>query len=226
LRQAASMFEAVAKRMERQTATKVRMVRFDRGSEYSGLKEWMHAEGIVAQAVPPYTPQANGRAERLNRTSLEKTRALLHQYNLPLNLWQFALQVAAYTRNLTAPKGLDESPYETFFEIKPDVRNLRIFGCLTYVLIPEEKRHSKLQKVAEIGILVGYALYSKAYKVLVSTEAGFVIRETQNVDFDESKTYDKLCAELRAFPDADVPFSGRACRQRHGCWHSEVPSLR
>jgi hypothetical protein len=56
------------------------------------------------------------------------------------------------------------------FEIKPDVSNLRTFGCLAYVLIPEERRCSKFEKVAETGILVGYAMYSKAWKVLVSTE--------------------------------------------------------
>jgi hypothetical protein len=39
---------------------------------------------------------------------------------------------------------------------------------------------------------------------LVSTEAGFVIRETQNVEFDVSRTCDQLCAKLREFPDADV----------------------
>jgi Integrase core domain len=43
--EAASVFQKMAKRMERQTATKVQQVRFDRSKEYAGLKEWMHAEG-------------------------------------------------------------------------------------------------------------------------------------------------------------------------------------
>jgi hypothetical protein len=59
--QAGPVLQTKAKRMERQTATNVRIVIFDRGSEYSGLKEWMHAEGIETQVVSPYTPQANGR---------------------------------------------------------------------------------------------------------------------------------------------------------------------
>jgi hypothetical protein len=96
--QAAPVYQSLAKHMERQTATKVKMIKFNRRSEYAGLKVWMHAEGIVAQAVPAYTPEANVRAERLNR--IEKERALLRHFNLPLNLWQFAVQVAAHTQNL------------------------------------------------------------------------------------------------------------------------------
>jgi hypothetical protein len=45
-----------------------------------------------------------------------------------------------------------------FFEIKPDASNLRTFRCMAYVSIPEERRSSKLEKVADTGILVGYAL--------------------------------------------------------------------
>jgi IS30 family transposase len=44
--QAAPVFQAMAKRMERQTAPKVQMVRYDRGKEYAGLKDaWRRDSG-------------------------------------------------------------------------------------------------------------------------------------------------------------------------------------
>jgi transposase InsO family protein len=109
------------RRMERQTGNKVKSIRFDRGREFYQLKEWMMQEGIVPQPVPAYTPEANGRAERLNRTLLERTRALLHYFDLPSPLWHYAIRVAAYTRNMVPSVDLDITPYELFFQVTPDV---------------------------------------------------------------------------------------------------------
>jgi hypothetical protein len=203
-RETADVFMVLVKRMERQTASSVKKIRCDRGKEYAGVKEWVHDQGIVVQAVPAYTPQSNGRSERLNRTLLDKARALLCHFSLPLNLWQFAIQVAALARNVTQSIDNDMCPFEKFFEVKPRITHFKVFGCLAHVLIPNERRTSKFETVAETGILVGYAVYSKAWRILVSTDNGFVIRETLNVAFDEYTTCEKLCAELRHFPDADV----------------------
>jgi hypothetical protein len=91
-----------------------------------------------------------------------------------------------------------------FFEIQPDVSNLRVFGCAAQVHVPTHKRESKFERVTEDGILVGYALYSKAWRVLVDTERGLIVRESSHVVFDETRTYKKICDVLREFPDADV----------------------
>lgn len=197
-------FTTLVKRMERQTDSKVKAVRFDRGKEFYGVTDWLRSEGIVAQAVPARTPESNGRAERLNRSLAERARAILHHFRLPTNLWQYATEVANLTRNLVPSVGKDASPYELFFEIKPSVSHLRTFGCYAQVLVPKCYRNGKFDRLTEDGILVGYAQYSKAWKVLVETAKGFEIRETQNVHFDETTTCAALCATLREFPDADV----------------------
>jgi len=51
----------------------------DNGREYLSkeLTEWCKDKGIILDYTTPYTPQLNGKAERLNRTLIEKTRALL-----------------------------------------------------------------------------------------------------------------------------------------------------
>jgi hypothetical protein len=58
--------------------------------------------------------------------------------------------------------------------------------------------------VNEEGIMVGYAKHSKAWIILVKTPAGFVIRESMNVDCDDDSTSTALCDALRECPDADI----------------------
>lgn len=201
--EATTVFMRIIARMERQTSQKLQKIRFDRGSEYFQLKGWMADEGIVPQPTPAGTPQANGRAERLNRTLIERVRALLHQFDLPVSLWHFAIQVAAYTRNMTPSVDMSTTPYEIFWGEKPDVSYLRTFGCLAKVFVPADKR-GKFDKVHELGMMVGYAERSAAWRILVDTSHGLIIRESQNVLFDEECTHESLRETLRSYPDADV----------------------
>jgi hypothetical protein len=70
------------------------------------------------------------------------------------------MEVAAYTRNLVPSVDPDVSPFEKFFEVCPDARNLSVISGAAQVHIPEHKRDSKFERVTEDGILVGYALFS------------------------------------------------------------------
>jgi hypothetical protein len=200
---ASTTFRNIAARMEKQSGQLIQKIRFERGTEFYQLKEWMAENGIVPQPVPAYTPEANGRAERLNRTLIERVRALLIQYQLPATLWSYAMSVATYTRNRTLSVAMDVTPHELFYKIRPDVSCLRTFGCSAKVLIPAERR-GKFEPVNEDGMFIGYAEFSKAWMVLVDTSTGLVIRESQNVVFDESQTCESLCDTLREYPDADV----------------------
>jgi hypothetical protein len=76
----------------------------------------MLRKGIIPQPVPAYTPEANGRAERLSRTLFEMLRAMLYQFYLPTTLWQLAMKAASYTRNMNPSFGADTTPYELFFK--------------------------------------------------------------------------------------------------------------
>jgi len=46
---------------------------------------------------------------------------------------------------------------------KPDVSHLRVFGCIAYVHVPDEKR-SKLDPKDEKCIFIGYSLEQKGYR--------------------------------------------------------------
>jgi hypothetical protein len=55
------------------------------------------------------------------------------------------------------------TPEEKFTGKKPDVSHLRVFGCIAYVHILDEKR-SKLDPKAEKCIFIGYSLEKKKKK--------------------------------------------------------------
>ncbi|GLI66843.1 hypothetical protein VaNZ11_010825, partial [Volvox africanus] len=64
---------------------RVKEVRSDRGGEFinSPLQEFFRTKGIRHGPTVGYAPEQNGAAERLNRTLLEKIRALLAESQLP-----------------------------------------------------------------------------------------------------------------------------------------------
>ena len=46
---------------------------------------------------------------------------------------------------------------------KPDISHLKVFGCIAYVHIPDERR-TKLDPKAEKCIFIGYCLQQKGYR--------------------------------------------------------------
>jgi hypothetical protein len=54
------------------------------------------------------------------------------------------------------------TPEEKFTRKKSDVSHLRVFGCIAYVHVPDEKR-SKLDPKAEKCIFIGYSSEQKGY---------------------------------------------------------------
>jgi hypothetical protein len=55
------------------------------------------------------------------------------------------------------------TPEEKFTGKKPNVSHLRVFGCIAYVHVLDEKR-SKLNPKAEKCIFIRYSLEQKGYK--------------------------------------------------------------
>ena len=65
--------------IERQSGNKLKCIQSDGGKEYLNKSIGSHCEenGIIHQVTIRHTPEQNGRAERLNRTLLEKVRCLI-----------------------------------------------------------------------------------------------------------------------------------------------------
>ena len=66
---------------------KVKFIRTDNGTEFSGLEKFCRKNGAVHQKTAPYAHQQNGKIERLNRTLQEKARAMLTASSLPPEYW-------------------------------------------------------------------------------------------------------------------------------------------
>ncbi len=133
---------------QRQAMAKVKKIRTDRGTEFLGdLKEYMRNKGIIHQTSVAYNPEQNGRAERLNRTLLERSRALLMEHGLPKNIWNEAIRTANYLRNLVPTTKQVLTPTELLFKRKPltypwsTATNLTL--SLTSVLWLDILRHPK-----------------------------------------------------------------------------------
>lgn len=170
--------------LENTTESKVKAVRSDQGGEYisTELKEYFKEKGIDHQMTTAYSPQSNGKAERLNRTLLEKTRALLSEANLPESLWGEALLTANYLRNRSPTANSPKTPWERIFKKQPDLSNLRTFGSEAYVHVPKKKRFGKLDDTAVKGIMVGYA--PNGYRILLDDDR---VQVSRDVVFKETK---------------------------------------
>lgn len=96
--------------VENQTGKKIKKIRSDCGTEFFNAKMNLES-GIVHQNSAPYTPQQNGKSERMNRTIVEKARCLLLDAGLDKNYWAEAVNTAVYLINRT-PCGKDNKYHQ------------------------------------------------------------------------------------------------------------------
>ena len=182
-----SLFQEFKALVENQTGKKIKALRSDNGGEYvsNDFKDFCAQEGIRREWTVPYNPQQNEVAERKNRSIVGAARSMLHDQSLPFFLWAEACSTAVYLQNRSPHRVLgSKTPEEAFTGKKPDVSRFRIFGCMTYSHVPEEKR-TKLEPTAEKGIFVGYSETSKAYRIYISALRKTVLR--RDVRFEEEK---------------------------------------
>ena len=86
-----------------------------------------------------------------------------------------------------------KSPYEVWCSQKPDLSNLRVFGCVAYTLVPAAKR-KKFDNRTEKMRFLGYHKGHRGFK-LMEKGSNRVFYRT-DVTFDESNfklTEEKAC---------------------------------
>ena len=146
---------------------RVKNLHSGKGGEYCS-KEFGHylkAKGITHQTTVPYCPEQNGISERMNRTLVEAARSMMFHAGMPKEFWAEAIHTATYVHNRSATSLLKEvTPFKRLFGRKPDVSNLRVFGCIALKHIPDAKR-SKLDKKSSKCVFVGYPEGTKGYKL-------------------------------------------------------------
>jgi transposase InsO family protein len=118
------------------TNTKIKEFRTNNGTEYlsNEFQNYLKHHGIKHNTSVAYC-QSNGKAERLNRTLVEKARCMIIAADASLNLWTAAVDTASYLRNISTSLALNGmSPHEALFKRQPKISHLRVFGAPAYPL--------------------------------------------------------------------------------------------
>jgi len=111
--------------------------------------------------------------------------------------WVEAVETASYIRNripTSAPYG-NKTPLEAWSGRKPDVSNMKVFGCIAYAHVPDAQRQMLDQKAVKLRF-VGYSVQSKGYRLLDENTSKVYTR--RDVIFNVGKSAKKL-------PQSDEP---------------------
>ena len=138
-----AMFQEFHAKVTGESGERIRVLRTDVGGEYRSREfaQYLIKHQIEHEVTVPHSPEMNGLAEWMNRTIPEKAKCMCAHAGLPRSLWAETASTATYVYNRlpnTPLKG--KSPYEIWYSRKPDLRNLRVFCCVAYALVPAAKR--------------------------------------------------------------------------------------
>ena len=176
-----NMFKEFELRVSNECESSIATLRSDNGGEYLSeeFESYLTSKGIHHELSAPYSPAQNGVAERINRTLMESARSMMSQAGLPESYWAEAVATAAYLRNRSPSRTLgNTTPYERWCGEKPDLRHLRVFGCMAYAYIPDTNRTGKLSKKAEKLRFIGYSSQAKAYRLIDEKTQKITVRRS------------------------------------------------
>ncbi len=178
-------FKDLEARWDKVHGIKIKILHSDRGGEYKSheFDDYLAEKGIQRRFTVHDTPEHNGVAERLNRTLLEKVRAMLHAAGLPNNLWGEALKHAIWLKNRTSSKAIGgHTPFEVFHKSKPDLRDIQEWGCKVWVHVEDG---SKLEGRAREGRWLGFDQESNGHRIYYPNNRS--IHVERSVKFPETR---------------------------------------
>ncbi|CAN0899653.1 Retrovirus-related Pol polyprotein from transposon RE1 [Linum grandiflorum] len=141
-----SELEAVATEfvnmIQTQFSKSVKIIRSDTEGEFNSasLHAFYKSHGILSQQSCPGVPQQNGLVERKHRHVLKLARAILLHSGVPSQFWVEAVHIVVHliNRQLT-PTLQNRSPFNALYDSQPNYANLRVFGCVCFVMLaPKE----------------------------------------------------------------------------------------
>jgi len=151
------------KQLETLTGAKVKRVRHDDAKEYvtKNLKAWYEEKSITSEMTAPYKSQQNGKAERLNRTLMDRVRAALLDVGANEELSAEALASVVNVLNRSPKAGLDVTQLEALTGRRSNVAGFRVWRSRAWALKPK-KQQRKLEPRTDVGRFVGYTVCGKA----------------------------------------------------------------
>lgn len=185
--EAFAAFKSFKALVEKESGNVIKVLRTDRGGEYCSheFENFCESHGIKKQLTAAYTPQQNGVSERKNRTILDMVRSLLTRSGVPKSFWPEVVNWSIHILNRSPTFSVQNvTPEQAWNGRRPSVDHFRIFGCIAYAHIPDEKR-KKLDDKGEKCIFLGVSSHSKAFKLYNPYTKKIVI--SRDVVFDERK---------------------------------------
>ena len=181
----ATVLEALKKCMA-ELQSKPKKIFTDWGTEFSGLfKEYCDNNMIKMEKSCPYRAYINGLVERANRSVTNVAKTLMQQSNLPVQFWAHSICTAAYISNRLSHRRLPEgiTPHEAIFGVRPNNKNLRVFGCHAEILIEKEYRRKDLtDPCSDSAIFIGYCRQSTGYLFYIPGKHSIVSRRDRSAN--------------------------------------------
>ncbi len=151
--------QALFNKMKTHTDRKIRFFRIDDERKFVSLKEILNDKNIEWEKSASFVQDQDEVSKRAIRTIIEKARILLITANLSKRLWSKALFIVCYLSNKFFIKTLDEKTfYETWYDEKSDLSNLRVYDCKAYVIDYHAKKKNKMTQRTWIDILINYEI--------------------------------------------------------------------
>ncbi|KAF3773206.1 Retrovirus-related Pol polyprotein from transposon TNT 1-94 [Nymphaea thermarum] len=159
-----SCFQNFHKIIEKQLEHKIKVFHSDCGGEFMSTEFSMYlaSHGIQRRLSCPYTPQQNGIAERKHRHIVEMGLTMLINACMPAYFWTDAFRMAVYIINRLPISTQECTPFETLLGTKPQLENLKVFGCTAYPLVSPQTK-SKLAPKSHACVFLGFPKCFKGY---------------------------------------------------------------
>ncbi|KAJ8492316.1 hypothetical protein OPV22_014037 [Ensete ventricosum] len=148
-------FREYKNEVENQIGNSIKTLRSDRGGEYLSTEftHFLRDNVILSQWTPPCTPQLNGVSERRNRTLLDIVMSMMSFADLPVSIWGYTLETAAYLLNRVPLKSVVSTPYEIWKGKKPDLKIVKMWSCPAHIRRHNPDKTKDLLLVYEGGSL-------------------------------------------------------------------------
>lgn len=183
-------FKVFKASVEKEIGASITCLRTDRGGEFTSNEfgEFCKTHGITRQLTAAFTPQQNGVAERKNRTIMNSVRSMLSERQVPKDFWSEATRWSVHIQNRSPTVAVEGiTPEEAWSGKKPAVEYFRVFGCIGYVHVPDQRRR-KLDDKSKKCVFLGVSEESKAWRLYDPITKAIVI--SKDVVFDEGKSWD------------------------------------
>jgi hypothetical protein len=184
-------FKNLATLMKTQRGKWIKRIQSDGAGENTSNEQikWCRERGIRMTTSNADTPQQNGLAESAVKKIKTMAATMLAHSNLGSAFWLDAVKYAANIINRIFTRSLkNATPYEVFYNQKPDISSFRTFGAQAFIHVNSKHRKSGDDRANE-GTFIGFPEGKKGWKfwIKLNDGNGFPV-DSRDATFNENKT--------------------------------------